>query len=115
MIFFIKMDKLTRLLRVLSAVLLLIQILITTSGTSAANQDGEEDEVGRQATIVLSVMRYEWWLIRWSDNFPLCQVFADHEGLPTGNEIYTDCGEDIYNIWAGTPPCEGLQADAFLT
>jgi hypothetical protein len=105
------MDKLTRLLRISSALILLILILTKTSVTFAVNLDGEDDEPGRQATIVLSVMRYEWWLIRWSDNFPLCQVFVDHGGLPTGDEIYTACGEDIFNIWAGTPPCEGLQAD----
>ena len=62
----------------------------------------------RQATIVITYTRYEWWLLRWSDNMLLCQVFIDHEGLPTSNDILTDCGGTTYNQWLNTQSCPGL-------
>jgi hypothetical protein len=66
----------------------------------------------RESTIVVSYTRYEWWLLRWSDNEIVCQVYIDHEGLPTADEILTDCGGDIYNQWLGTQPCLGLGSGA---
>jgi hypothetical protein len=105
------MEKFTRHRRIISSILLLITIFLQTRGGYAAILAQEDINAGREATIVLSVIRYEWWLIRWSDNSILCQVFADHEGLPTGNEIYTACGKDVYNAWVSTPPCVALQSD----
>jgi len=32
-------------------------------------------------------------------------LFIDHEGLPAGNEIFDQCGEKVYSLWASTPPC----------
>jgi hypothetical protein len=62
----------------------------------------------RQTTIVVAYTRYEWWLIQWSDNQIICQVYIDHEGWPTAEEILTDCGGAIYNQWLATQPCSGL-------
>jgi hypothetical protein len=105
------MEKLTHLLRITSPLLLLIVMFLHTNRTSGAVLLNSDETDGRQATIVLSVFQYEWWLIQWSDNSPLCQVFTDHEGLPTGNDIYSTCGKEIYQMWASTPPCESLQLD----
>ncbi|MBC8507761.1 MAG: hypothetical protein ISR58_09215 [Anaerolineales bacterium] len=48
---------------------------------------------------------YTWQLVRWSDAQPLCLLEVNHEGLPTGVEIYTQCGAERYQEWLNTPPC----------
>jgi hypothetical protein len=65
----------------------------------------------RQAEISVSYTEYEWWLLRWSDNDMVCQVFADHEGLPEGKEVLEYCGNDHYTEWLKTGPCLGVTAD----
>lgn len=102
-------------MRIVLPILLLIPMFLQPNETSGAILQSEDDSAERQSTIVLSVIKHEWWLIQWSDDSPLCQVFIDHEGLPTGDEIYTACGKDIYQIWASTPPCESLQLDGSNT
>lgn len=59
----------------------------------------------RQTEIVTAFTQYEWWLSRWSDNKVLCQVYTDHEGWPTPNEVQTYCGQSLYNQWQNTQPC----------
>ena len=63
----------------------------------------------RVAVVVVDYTSYKWWLARWQDDEVVCQIFTDHEGLPTGSDIYKACGEDLYNKWSVTPPCEGLE------
>ena len=43
--------------------------------------------------------------MRWSDNSLLCTLTVDHEGLPTGNEVYDGCGKSIWQEWSSTPVC----------
>ena len=64
-----------------------------------------EDESVRQGQVLVSYTRYKWWLIRWVDNLILCTVYADQEGLPTGDNIFDSCGKDIYETWKETAPC----------
>lgn len=59
----------------------------------------------RQTTLVVSQTQYEWWLIRWAYNEFVCQLFIEHEGLPTPEEVYDACGKQIYDEWRATPPC----------
>jgi hypothetical protein len=100
------MERLARLFRF---TLLLIFLSMNFLGTgivrAAENPDGETD---RKATIVVSYTRYEWWLLRWSDNSLQCQVYIDHEGWPTADEVLTDCGGTVYNEWVRTLPCSSL-------
>ena len=97
--------------RRLGPLLLLIFTLIGLTawgGQSGAAQE-EEEEINRQTTIVVDSTEYEWWLIRWTDNLILCQLFIDHEGLPTDQEVIKSCSEDTYNSWKSTPPCTEAQ------
>ncbi len=55
--------------------------------------------------IIVPYTEHEGWLIRWSTNQPECQIFTDHEGLPTGDDIYVYCGKDIYKEWFETDTC----------
>lgn len=63
----------------------------------------------RQTELVISLIEYEWWIIRWQDNQILCRLFVDHEGLPTGPEILRSCGRTVYDIWTATPPCSASE------
>jgi hypothetical protein len=51
-------------------------------------------------------MEHTWWVVRWSDDEILCELNIDHKGLPTGSEIYYRCGEDVFEKWKESLPCE---------
>src|SRR4030067_1666910 len=87
-------------------IFLFLVIILIRSGPVRAEDSPDEEKI-RQATIVLTYPRYEWWLLKWLDNQILCQVYIDHEGLPTANEILTDCGGTVYNQWLAPPTCLG--------
>jgi hypothetical protein len=100
------MERLIRLFRFCFACLF-IMISFFGAGKVSAVEDTAGETI-RQATIVVSYTRYEWWLLSWSENKLLCHVYIDHEGLPTANDILTDCGGTIYKLWLNTQPCTGL-------
>jgi len=100
------MEKLIRLFRLCFASLFLIISLVGRGTVRAANEPN--GDIVRQSTILVGYTRYEWWLLRWSDNQLLCHVYIDHEGWPTAEEVLTDCGGTIYSQWINTQPCSGL-------
>lgn len=59
----------------------------------------------RVASVKVSFTLYEWWLIRYSDNEVLCQIWVEHDGVPYGAEVQYFCGTDILNQWLLTMPC----------
>jgi hypothetical protein len=61
---------------------------------------------GRTINIEVSYTAYEWWLVGWEDDKLVCTVYIDHENQPTANDIYVNCGEDIYESWFASEPCE---------
>ncbi len=63
----------------------------------------------RVAAVVVDYTSYKWWLTRWQDDKVVCQIFTDHEGLPTRNDVYKACGEDLYDKWSVTQACQGLE------
>jgi hypothetical protein len=101
-----QVEKLRRLFRWFLVFLFLFMLISRTGSVRAIDNPG--DGKNRQTTIAVSYSRYEWWLLRWSDNNLLCHVYIDHEGLPTAGDILTDCGGTIYNQWINTQPCSGL-------
>lgn len=64
--------------------------------------------VGRATMPVAAI--YTWQLVRWSDGLPLCLIEVTHDGLPTGAEIYTQCGAERYQSWLNTPPCDAASS-----
>jgi hypothetical protein len=103
----VRLASLTKLVFVLA-------ILISAHGTGlaqAADTEGEEEEKLRQTSIAIAYTNYEWWLLRWSNSQLVCQIFIDHEGLPTLNDIYYDCSESVYESWAGTKACDSSQPE----
>ena len=86
---------------------LLFTLLLSFSSwgeSTAAAENTETPE--RQTSIMTSYDAFEWWLIRWKDNQIVCQIFTDHENLPTGKEVLQQCRNDVYSEWVHTPPCE---------
>ncbi|MDR3578013.1 MAG: hypothetical protein P4L50_29460 [Anaerolineaceae bacterium] len=61
--------------------------------------------LSRQANLYIDYTVYEWWLLSWQNNQSQCQIYIQHPGLPTPNEIYTFCGQSLYDQWAATKSC----------
>jgi hypothetical protein len=60
----------------------------------------------RYTVITVDYTSYEWWLVGWADSSVDCQIFIDHDGLPTDPEILNSCGDELHNQWAQTKPCD---------
>jgi hypothetical protein len=87
------------------ALLLVIIHCLLLGSLARSNESASAQVPERQTTIVVNYNEYEWWLIRWNDNEILCRVLVDHEGLPSGDEVFNYCGEDLFTQWESTPPC----------
>lgn len=92
--------------RITNVVYILILLLSLTSTGGSYVHAQETDEPTRQSTVLTEETLYEWWLIRWTDNILVCQIFVDHEGTPSAEEVIKECGTDVYEEWFDTPPCE---------
>lgn len=61
----------------------------------------------RFTTIWVQVTVYEWWMTAWEDNEVHCRVSIEHDGIPRHDEVYTQCGEDLYDQWVSkSQACE---------
>jgi hypothetical protein len=96
--------------RVANAVYILILLLSLTATGGGYAVAQESDESTRQTTVVMEETLYEWWLLRWTDNILVCQIFVDHEGPPIAEEVVDQCGSEVYEQWLKTPPCEAAAA-----
>lgn len=98
----------TRLRTGLAAILLVLAFTgVSTLGTprvfAAGNQPPGPD---RYTILTVDYTSYKWWLVQWSDSSVACELFIDHDGLPTGSEIYNACGQAVYTQWMETQPCD---------
>jgi len=60
----------------------------------------------RYTTMKVDITLYEWWLAAWADKQVRCSFFVDHTGLPTDNDIFSACGQDLLNEWKShSAPC----------
>lgn len=55
--------------------------------------------------IEISYTEFTWWMLRWLDDSKACELKIDHEDLPTGAEIYVQCGKGVYAEWLESIPC----------
>jgi hypothetical protein len=60
----------------------------------------------RKTSLKVAFKMYEWWLLRWHDSQVVCQIYIEHEGLPSGNEVKYFCGDTILTQWLQTPACQ---------
>jgi hypothetical protein len=63
------------------------------------------DRPERKAVISVSFTTYEWWLLTWSRNQLICQMYIEHDGWPTPEEVKFYCGDQILKDWLETTPC----------
>ncbi|MEW6092736.1 MAG: hypothetical protein AB1531_02110 [Chloroflexota bacterium] len=96
----------------LAATILLLSSLALAFGAPVVSAAGEQPPgPDRYAVIIQDYTQYIWWLARWEDSSVACQIEVDHDGLPTGGEVYATCGESLYEDWIATPPCPASSSD----
>jgi hypothetical protein len=59
----------------------------------------------RFTVITVEYTAYTWWMATWKGSQVVCSIIVDHEGPPIPDEVYWDCGEDIYEDWIAQDPC----------
>ncbi len=59
----------------------------------------------RYTSITVNYTDYEWWLLAWEDSENVCTLNIEHEGLPTLNEVYINCGDALYTAWVDQKSC----------
>jgi hypothetical protein len=59
----------------------------------------------RITPIQVDYTAYRWWMATYDDNSLACEIIIDHEGLPTGEDVVRDCGQDIWFDYQEQPPC----------
>ncbi len=65
----------------------------------------------RNTNITVPYVQHEWWMLSWSDNELQCQIFTDHDGLPTGDDVFVYCGNNLYTKWSKTDACPAIEDD----
>jgi hypothetical protein len=85
--------------------LLLVASLVPLNGRSASAAGEVPSGPDRYTVVTEKYTSYEWWLTDWVDNKVDCSLNIDHEGMPTGQEIYDTCGSEVYDRWIITKAC----------
>lgn len=101
--------------------LLMMSVLLVLIGSAFASSPSlnlQDNPPGpdRYTSIIVDYVKYTWWMARFDDRSIACEIVTDHEGLPTLNEVYTECGKDIADEWfeqelctdSKTKDCEGF-------
>ncbi len=93
--------RLRRLLQLAASI-----AIITSAFTFSARQAyGDVTTPPRQKLIEVEYTQYEWWLATWAENDVVCQIYIEHVGPPTHEEIFWFCGSDISKQWSETETC----------
>lgn len=82
--------------------LLLFMIPLALPGGAAAQEEPPE----REQTVMEDYTEYAWLLVSFQSNRTLCEIYIDHPGSPTANEVFYSCEERFYERWQRTPACE---------
>ncbi|MCJ7717680.1 MAG: hypothetical protein MUO54_14335 [Anaerolineales bacterium] len=64
-----------------------------------------DDDPRREKTLDVVYTEIEWWLVRWDDGTLVCDLYLDHGDNPSANEIFTQCGSEVYDLWADSVSC----------
>jgi len=59
----------------------------------------------RFASILVDYTINTWWMARFDNSSLACELVIDHDGLPTLDEVYTQCGKTIFNEWFDQDLC----------
>ena len=80
-------------------VILFLLLLNLPAGPVSASSDPDNDRV-----------IYHWILAQWKDNVQVCRIDINHQGLPTGQEIISQCGQEIFDLFFLTPSCDFIES-----
>lgn len=86
---------------ILISVIWLGAVFLVTD-TSLADHEVDPE---RETTLTLEIEEKRWWLVRWEDDQVDCEVYSDQDGLPTRQELWHYCGDELFEAWMQTPPC----------
>ena len=93
--------------------LLTVSIFIVLVGSAFASSPGLNLRASldtppgpdRYASIVVDYTENTWWMALYEDSSFACEIVTDHEGWPTQDEVYTQCGKTIFNEWYNQELC----------
>ncbi|MBE7434023.1 MAG: hypothetical protein HS100_08895 [Anaerolineales bacterium] len=104
-----KSQRVSRILLILIAVLNMAVSSgsLPASGSNPALDSGSNPPPGpdRFSIIAVEYTSYQWELLKWKDRTSVCKIVIEHDGMPTPDEVYRDCGTIIYREWTSQPMC----------
>lgn len=59
----------------------------------------------RFSIIAVGYTSYEWELRKWKDRTFVCKIVVNHDGMPSPDEVFRDCGAIIHREWISQPMC----------
>ena len=85
---------------------LMLTLLIILQPVFQLHQEVKAEENKRILIRNQEVLANHWRLSNWKDQISVCDIYVSHDHQPTANEIQAYCGEDTYQTWLTTPPCD---------
>lgn len=86
----------------------MLTVLVGSAFTSSPDlRKAGNDPPGpdRYSTIIVDYTISTWWMARFDDSSVVCEITIEHEGQPTLDDLYTDCGKKITDAWVNQDPC----------
>jgi len=85
-------------------------VLVGSAFTSSPAQklrDAADTPPGpdRYSIILVDYNISTWWMMRFDNGAFVCEIVIEHDGQPTPEDVYIDCGKDVYNVWVNQNPC----------
>ena len=77
-------------------------LIATSSGSAAPAIPPGPDRFGIQ---LVKYTAYDWLMVSFKENKPVCRIVVDYAGTPTLDDVYIDCGDKVTNKWVAQQPC----------
>ncbi|MFZ5858533.1 MAG: hypothetical protein ACOYZ6_17030 [Chloroflexota bacterium] len=87
----------------ISLLVALVALLFVTSAGFAAPAPPPGPD--RYKVMNVKYTAYEWYMATFQKNQIVCRIVVDYEGMPTLEDVYIDCGQELTDAWVAQPPC----------
>ncbi len=84
---------------------LLLALVLVQLGLGAGVQVAQAALAARVKITDAYGPAYYWILKTWKDHALACEVYVNHEGAPTQEEVQASCDYKVYQDWIKTPVC----------
>ena len=99
--------------------LFVMSMLIVLAGSAFASSPGLNLSANldtppgpdRYTSILVDYTIHTWWMALFKDSSLACEIVTEYDGLPTLDDVYTQCGEDIFDEWYNQELCTGKARD----